>query len=81
MEWNGMKRGSNEVESASEAALDLDEFILTMRRIATKSKNILDSIGFDGFEGVIDLLNGHVGAGEMHHSLDTDDVLHLVGDV
>ena len=74
-----MKRGSNEVESASEAALDLDEFILTMRRIATKSKNILDAIGFDGFESLIDLLNWHVGAGEMHHSLDTNNVLHLVG--
>ena len=30
---------------------------------------------------MVDLLNMHVGAGEMHHGLDADHVLHPVGDV
>lgn len=49
--------------------------------VAAESKNVLEAVGLDGLEGVVDLLDGHVGAGEMHHALHADDVLHFVGDV
>lgn len=70
-----------EIESTSEAALDLDEFVLPMGRVAAKRENVLEAIRLDSLKGVIDLLDRHIGAGEMHHGLDADHVLHLVGNV
>lgn len=69
------------IESTSESALDLDEFVLSMRRISTKRKDILNTIGLDSLKSMIDLLNRHIGTGEMHHCLNTDHILHLVGNV
>jgi hypothetical protein len=74
-------RESYEVEGAGKAALDLDELVLAVRGITAESENVLEAVGLDGGEGVIDLVDGHVGAGEVHHGLDADDVLHPVGDV
>lgn len=69
------------IESTSEAAFDLDEFVLSMGRISTKREDILEAIGLDSLKSMVDLLNRHIGAGEMHHGLNTDHVLHLVGNV
>jgi hypothetical protein len=52
-----------------------------VRGIAAESENVLEAVGLDGGESVVDLVNRHVGAGEVHHGLDADDVLHPVGDV
>ena len=46
-----------------------------------ESEDVLETINLDGLKSVIDLLNRHVGIGEMHHELDADHVLHLVSDV
>lgn len=70
-----------EVEGAGKAALDLDELSLSMRGVTAESKDVLEAVGLDGGESVVDLLDGHVSAGEVHHGLDADDVLHTVGDV
>lgn len=73
--------GTNQVEGAGEPALDLHELVLAVRGIAAEGEDVLDPIGLDGGEGVVDLLDGHVGAGEVHHGLDADHVLHPVRDV
>ena len=52
-----------------------------MRRVAAEGKHILDAVGLDSVESMVDLLDRHVGTGEMHHGLDADGVLHLVGDL
>ena len=69
------------IESTSEAAFDLDEFILSMRRVAAKREDILKAIRLNSLKSMVDLLNRHIGAGKMHHGLDTDHVLHLVSNV
>lgn len=69
------------VQGAGESSLDLDELILSMRRIPAQSEDILNAIGLDGGEGVVDLLDGHIRAGEVHHGLDAHHVLHAVGDL
>ena len=51
------------------------------RSVTAKSKDVLETINLDGLKSVVNLLNRHVGAGEMHHGLDADHVLHTVGDV
>lgn len=68
-----------EVESTGETSLDLDELVLAVRWVTTEREDIMNAIGLDGGEGVVDLLDGHVGAGEVHHGLDADHVLHAVG--
>lgn len=52
-----------------------------MGRVTAEGEDVLDAIGVDGGEGVVDLVDGHVGAGEVHHGLDAEDVLHPVGDL
>ena len=49
--------------------------------VTAESKDILETINLDGLKSVVNLLNRHIGAGEMHHGLDADHVLHIVGDV
>ena len=51
------------------------------RSVTAKSKDVLETINLDGLKSVVNLLNKHVSAGEMHHGLDADHVLHTVGDV
>lgn len=75
------KNTTYKVEGAGKTALDLNKLVLAMGWVAAESKNVLEAVGLDGLEGVVDLLDGHVGAGEMHHALHADDVLHFVGDV
>lgn len=70
-----------EIKSAGEATLDLNELILTVRRIAAKSENVLYAVGLNSLKSVIDLLDGHVRARQMHHRLDAYRVLHPVRDV
>lgn len=69
------------IKSARKASLDLDELVLSMRGVTSECKHILDPIRLDRGEGVVDLLDRHVGAGEVHHALDAHHVLHPVGDL
>lgn len=70
-----------QVEGAGKASLDLNKLVLAMGRVAPESKNVLEAVRLDGLEGVVDLVDRHVGAGEVHHALHADDVLHLVRNV
>ena len=51
-----------------------------MKGVAAKGKRILDAIGLDGAESVVDLLRRYVGASKVRHGLHADHILHLVGD-
>lgn len=80
-EIEGEGKGMYEVEGGGEAALDLDKLVLAVRRVTAEGEDVVDAIGVDGGEGVVDAAEGHVGAGEVHHGLDADHVLHAVGDL
>jgi len=75
----GGKTNWYQVACAGKAAFNLHKFVLAMWGVTSKSKHILEAIGLDGLESMVYLLNRHVGAGEVHHGLHTDNVLHLVG--
>ena len=49
-------------------------------KVVAEGEYILDAIGLDGVESMVDFLHRYVGASEMRHCLHVDHVLHLVGD-
>ncbi|CBI33337.3 unnamed protein product, partial [Vitis vinifera] len=48
--------------------------------VSTEGEHVLDAIGLDGDESIIDFLHRYVGASEMHPCLHEDHILHLVGE-
>ncbi|KAG8369332.1 hypothetical protein BUALT_Bualt14G0000400 [Buddleja alternifolia] len=52
-----------------------------MRWISAEGEDVLNAVRLDGGESVVDVLDGHVSTGEVHHSLDADHVVHSIGDV
>lgn len=61
--------------------MDLDKLVLAVGRVAAEGKDVVDAVGVDGGEGVVDAAEGHVGACQVHHCLNADHVLHAVGDL
>jgi hypothetical protein len=72
---------ADEVERARVAPLDLLERLLPLGRVAAEREDVAQAGLFGGLEGLVDLVRGHVGAREVHHRLDADEVLHLGGQV
>lgn len=58
-----------QVKGTCESAGNLHKLILAMRRVSSKCQNILNSIGLDSVEGMLNLLNWHVCASQVHHRL------------
>ena len=50
------------------------------RRTSTKSQDVLNSRRLGALEREVDLLAGHVGAREVHHGLETAEVLRGLAD-
>lgn len=70
-----------EIEGTGEATLDLNELVVAVRRVTAEGEDVVDAVGLDVVEGVVYLVNRHVGASEMHHSLNADHVLHPVSNL
>ena len=71
----------HQIQRTSEPSFHLNELILPMRRVPSKREHILNPVGSNRLERVVDLLHRHVGAGQMHHRLHADRVLHPRGDL
>lgn len=70
-----------EVESGGKTAPGLDELVVAVSMVSAKGEDVAEAVGLDGGEGVVDLVDGHIGAGQVHHRLHAHHVLHCVGDL
>mmetsp|Transcript_11936 Transcript_11936/g.35190 ORF Transcript_11936/g.35190 Transcript_11936/m.35190 type:complete len:302 (-) Transcript_11936:110-1015(-) len=71
----------DQVQRAAKAPLDGLKLFLALGRIATQRKDVLDALLLGLIQSRLQRVHGDVGACEVHHSVNTDLVLHLGRDV